>query len=281
MRSSPLIPHAKTTLLGGFLLLAAAAGAHAQTQFTLSGVDYELVSWPAAAFGSGSITSVTGSADFGAATFAVEANGTLESVPTRVNDFFNGAVYATPGYGITNTPSLAVNQGQIFPGGADTVATYNVTAATLPTELIYYAGAEILDLNSGMKYARWAWASSQPGTVFEAINQTGTVTVTGSGTGAMSWKTFGADNNSAKALVRITNPAGISNFTITSNRLSATGADFVYTLPGPAADFSGSAILVPRPAAPPTPVPTLGGGMLALLFAAMVLGAGWSARRRA
>ena len=281
MRSSLLIQHAKTTLLGGFLLLVAAA-AHAQTQFTLSGVDYELVTWPATA-GANNLSSDTGSADFGAATFDVAANGSLVSDPTVVNDFFNGAVYATPGYGITGTPSIAINQGQIYPGGADTVVTYNVTAATLPTELIYYAGAELLDLNSGMKYVRWAWASSQPGTVFEAINQTGTVTVTGSGTGAMSWKTFGADNNTAKALVRITNPAGISNFTITSNRLSATGADFVYTMPAPAADFSGAAILVPRAPVPPvpTPVPTLGGGMLALLLAAMVLGAGWSARRRA
>ncbi|MFD1710401.1 hypothetical protein FVQ98_04090 [Ottowia sp. GY511] len=280
MRRSHLARNTKTTLLGGLLLLVAAAGAHAQTQFTLSGVDYELVNWPAAAFGTNSLSSDTGSAAFGAATFAVTANGGLVSDPTVVNDFFNGAVYATPGYGITGTPSLNLNQGQIYTGGADTVVTYTVTATTLPTELIYYAGAEILDENSGMKYARWAWTSSQPGTVFEVINQTSTVTVTGSGTGTMSWKTFRADNNSAKALVRITNPAGISNFTITSNRLSASGVDFVYTAPAPAADFSGSAILVPRPAAPPTPVPTLGGGMLALLFAAMVLGARWSARRR-
>ncbi|MCO5115143.1 MAG: hypothetical protein H6927_12610 [Burkholderiaceae bacterium] len=269
--------------LGGAVLALASLGAAAQTRYTLSGTDYELVAWPSAATGTDSISSDPWSSEFGAGTIAVGSPGGLESAPSTVGDFYSAPVYANAGYGITGTPLFRVNNGQSEPDGSDIVTTYTVTAAQLPKELMLYVGGEALGTaNSGLKYVRWAWASAQPGTRFEVLAHTPSLTVSGSGSPALSWRTFGSDNNVAMALVRITNPAGIGNFSVTSNRLDTDGSERVYTNTNQRADYNGIAILVPRPAAVSVAqaVPTLGMGGLALLLAALGGAAAWAMRRQ-
>ncbi len=102
--------------------------------------------------------------------------------------------------------------------------------------MLFYAGGETLGVGSGLKYARWAWASAQAGTRFEVLASSASFTVTGSGTSAMSCRTFGSSNNTAMA------------------------------------DFNSLALLVPRPTAAPAgahAIPALGTPALALLLAAL------------
>ncbi|MFV0681342.1 hypothetical protein [Ottowia sp.] len=281
-------PTAVRQLLSSFLILFFSLSAAAQTHFTLGGTEYELVEWPAVS--ASSTNSTTSSADYGAIQIDVAGNSIVSS-PGTIGDFYNVAVYATPGYGITGVPSFLVNNGQESSGG-DTTTTYSFSGATLPTELLFYAGGDTLAGISGMKYVRWAWSSTQPGTQFEVVSHTGTTgippttgtfDITGSGTSTLSWRTYGADNNTAMALVRVTNPAGISDFSIVSNRLSITGADNVYSLPAQRADYVGTAILIAkRPSATSAvvvPVPTLNPTALALLFGLVAMTA-WLIQRR-
>lgn len=284
MKSIPDLNLLKRALCGLAVALTS-LGASAQTHYTLNGTDYELITWPSAAVGTNAITSDTASAAYGAISIGVTGQG-MQSDPTAVADFYNAPVYAGAGYGITGTPLFRVNNGQSEPAGNDITVSYAIAATQLPTELIFYAGGADVGgyANSGLKYARWSWASSQAGTQFEVLANTPSFVVSGSGTSTLSWQTYGSDNNTAMALVRITNPAGISNFTVTSNRLTAAGADNVYGSVNQRADYNGIAILVAQPVAPPAgnvqAVPALEEGGLALLLVLIPMAATLVGRRR-
>ena len=255
-------------------LVCITSGALAQV-VTVNGQSYEAAAWPAAptadtATGSWSTVGSGG-------TISASSTSNYSATPTRLPPFstsgtssdFNNAAFGA--YAINGVHQLRPDIGQDEPLGGDMVTTYTLTGVQLPTEVLYYVGgSEPGAALNGMKFARWAWASATPGTTFELVTASASVQdITGSGTAALSWRTFGTLNNLAVALVRVRNPAGVRGFSITSNRLSTTGAANLYPGPVQRTDFSPTALLIGGTqvaSTAPNPVPVGGTWPLAVLM---------------
>jgi hypothetical protein len=247
-------------VLGGSMQLAAAQ------IHTFSGTDYEQVNWPQT--GVGFTTTATGawSSIGGGGSVAASSNTAAFDSSQSFSEAFDAATYAGAGYGFTGASYFRANNGQLA-DGSDIVNTFTVSAAQRPTEMLFYAGNTPVagSDTSGLKYVRWDWSSSDAATQFEVVANTASFQqITGSGTASLHWATYGSLNNTAMALVRVTNPNGITDFSIRSNRLTAAGADTIYGSAAQQADFNGLALLVAKPkqVAAPVAVPVAGVGML-------------------
>ncbi|MDO5624881.1 MAG: hypothetical protein Q4G71_09345 [Pseudomonadota bacterium] len=271
------------------LVLAAAvstgAGAAAQV-VTVDGVQYEAVQWPVTGTPStalslgGSWGTLGGGGTVTAASSSTRSFALDASDPATEQVHFDNAVFGARA--VSGLQNFRIDTGQNEDHG-DTVATYTLGGARKPTEILYYVGAVPPPgpgNPNGMKFARWAWASPDAGTTFTLLAASASVQATDSGTGQLAWRTFGSLNNQAVALVRIANPAGISGFSITANRLDVLGAPFAYPAAIQRSDYSPTALLVG-----PTFVTAVGSvaavpatGFWALLL--MGAGVGWLTRRR-
>ncbi|WP_299974872.1 hypothetical protein [uncultured Pseudoteredinibacter sp.] len=223
-----------------FVLLVATIGQLGQCvagpQFSLQGQQYEAVDWPDSG---GAIISLSGSWTGGSGgTVTTSSNWVEGNAPTTM-DFINSE-FQSVGFDISGLPFFRSNAGQGNGSNANTL-NYNFTAGDLPRDVLYYVGDGI----NGMKYGSWEWFSSSPTTVFTLINQSASVQdITGDGTGALTWRTYGSFNNTASVLVRVSDPNGVANFSIRSNRLDAAGVDITYASPGPKSDFSNTGVLI-------------------------------------
>ena len=234
------------------------ANASAQRIYTLSGSEYVLVEWPSSDTNSAyDIISNTWPNEFGNGSISLTAEGSVSSAPATAGDYFvDPTIYGLDALTASPTPQFMVNNGQSSnQSDPELTANYNINATNLPREILFYAGGA----TNGLKYTRWTWSSTQPNTHFELLGSSSSfLEVTGSGTNTLFWKTYGALNNSAVALIRITNPAGISNFSVTSNRLNSLGNDYYYGNVNQRADFSEIAILIQKaPLQAVSPVPIL------------------------
>ncbi|GAA6153013.1 hypothetical protein [Pseudoteredinibacter isoporae] len=256
------------------LLLAFSIQSRAQAVINIGGHDFESLAWPADV---GFVSSVSGSwtgngggsISLNAEFFARGSSGTIS---------FTDPIFANSGMSLNNVDQFRTNMGQhnskeTLPADQQTINNrYTVSAGNLPTELYFLLGA---DDNNGHKFTTHTWSSSQTNTRFELIQGTPTIRdINGNNSGTLNYKNYdisGTGNNSAKILLKVSNPSGISQFESLSNRIANDGTPFDYPPGGNSADLSGATMLVRVSAASTPPsgdshaVPTMNPFVLVLL----------------
>lgn len=212
----------------------------------INGSYYQGVEWPTT---SGQILPISGADTFvgtwtmnGGGNIAIGGNTAVRNDATNSYEF-SGEPYSAGGYAVGGMDKLEINTGQ-QPGGLPLTQTYNITAANLPTEILFYVGKHEGDDANGLKYAIWEFGTTDANTTFSVISHTPSFEIENNNTSTLLWKTYGSDNNTAAILVSISNPDGISNFSVVSNRLNASGDPMTYTNDNQRADFGPYGFLV-------------------------------------
>lgn len=278
--------------LTSLVIIGGAQDASAQAIVTIDGQNFESISWVVEPGFVSSVAGTWGENGGGSLVLDAEFYATVETGPTSFTD----PIFTTSGVSLADVTYFNPNMGQHngkedLPADQQTIENvYTLTATELPTELYYLIGD---DGNNGHKYTVHSWSSTQADTVFDLINSTPTIRdVIGNATNDFEYRNYDPSdsdvgNNSAKVLVRVRNPNGISNFSTISNRVDDNTGAIVDTAVGAnSADFSPTQILVRVtppplvPATPQVPIPTGGLGMLSILTLLLCCIEYWYSRKQ-